>query len=415
MSIKSEIARIQNNVANSLSAVRNKGVSVPAGANSDNLPGLIAKISGGGASVEEITNGAGGKSVYINSEVPKPPDGYTRLQYIQSTGTQYINTGYTPNSNTRVVLNAYNLSASSSWAFGAWTSSSSRQFAYSCGSYGFRYGSTNATMDTAPVGSLQIDFNKNAYNRNGTTGTMSEQTFTCEYPFFLFTINAKGTASSGKFTGQVSSCQIYDDGVLVRDYAPYLNASGVAGLYDMVNGVFYGDAAGGAFVAGPELVLEDQFVSKVVLEDETIIDLTGDTVTPEALLSGFTAHDAMGQLIQGAASAGKPVASGTVSANSTNVATVSGLPFKPSVVFMYYNQQSSISNNTNMSVLADIEGSFYSTDRALYDSYNMVTSYNRRGGTSYVNVVVTDNGFTITLEGGRYGGSYRWYAIGAEG
>lgn len=64
MSIKSEIARIQNNVASSLSAVRNKGVSVPAGANSDNLPGLIAQISGGGT-ITRTENAAGGFTITI--------------------------------------------------------------------------------------------------------------------------------------------------------------------------------------------------------------------------------------------------------------------------------------------------------------------------------------------------------------
>ena len=40
-------------------------------------------------------------------------------------------------------------------------------------------------------------------------------------------------------------------------------------------------------------------VSKVVYGGETLIDLTSDTVTPETLLEGVTAHDASGAVIVG--------------------------------------------------------------------------------------------------------------------
>ena len=40
-------------------------------------------------------------------------------------------------------------------------------------------------------------------------------------------------------------------------------------------------------------------VNKVVYGDTTLIDLTGDTVTADKLLLGYTAHDKSGQPIQG--------------------------------------------------------------------------------------------------------------------
>ena len=39
--------------------------------------------------------------------------------------------------------------------------------------------------------------------------------------------------------------------------------------------------------------------NKVEYCGETLIDLTNDTVTPETLLEGVTAHDASGELIVG--------------------------------------------------------------------------------------------------------------------
>jgi len=56
MSIASEISRIQQNVSDSLSAVANKGVVVPAGSTSDDLPELIAQITSGSGSAITITD-----------------------------------------------------------------------------------------------------------------------------------------------------------------------------------------------------------------------------------------------------------------------------------------------------------------------------------------------------------------------
>lgn len=56
MSIASEINRIQQNVNDSLTAVANKGVVVPSGSNSDDLPGLIAQIVSGSGSAITITD-----------------------------------------------------------------------------------------------------------------------------------------------------------------------------------------------------------------------------------------------------------------------------------------------------------------------------------------------------------------------
>ena len=62
-------------------------------------------------------------------------------------------------------------------------------------------------------------------------------------------------------------------------------------------------------------------VNKVDINGATVIDLTGDSVTPETLLEGATAHNAAGDQIDGAvvvapASNTTPKAPGTASAGS---------------------------------------------------------------------------------------------------
>ena len=53
-------------------------------------------------------------------------------------------------------------------------------------------------------------------------------------------------------------------------------------------------------------------VNKVVYAGEVLIDLTNDTVTPETLLAGTTAHDAAGNAITGTAVVGSGGIDGTI-------------------------------------------------------------------------------------------------------
>lgn len=53
-----QIIRIRENVSDALTAIGNKGVTVPSGANSDDLATLIAQISGGGATYQTYYDGS---------------------------------------------------------------------------------------------------------------------------------------------------------------------------------------------------------------------------------------------------------------------------------------------------------------------------------------------------------------------
>ena len=63
--------------------------------------------------------------------------------------------------------------------------------------------------------------------------------------------------------------------------------------------------------------------NKVVYDGATLIDLTSDTVTPETLLTGATAHDASGVQITGTAGGGTPsLQSKSVTYTSNGTATI---------------------------------------------------------------------------------------------
>lgn len=64
MSIATEIARIAKNISDSLDAVAAKGVTIPTGSTSDDLPSLIAQITGGGGGIQIVeTEDPGGGTI----------------------------------------------------------------------------------------------------------------------------------------------------------------------------------------------------------------------------------------------------------------------------------------------------------------------------------------------------------------
>ena len=183
------------------------------------------------------------------------PDGYTEVQYIQSSGTQWINTGFKPNQNTRAALTVdAKPSTAAAWLFGARNGNTDRTFGLLSFNSQYRSDYNNSTEEystVTPSGKFTVDKDKNVTKFNGTIGvTARSGVFQCTYPMFLFANNNAGTAAGfGSFKLYV--CQLYDNGNLIRDFVPCIDPAGAVGLYDLVGGKFYGNAGTGVFLAGP--------------------------------------------------------------------------------------------------------------------------------------------------------------------
>ena len=185
------------------------------------------------------------------------PNGYTEVQYIQGTGNQYINTEFKPNQNTRLIADFEVLSWPSSQFLGARTSASNTAFNIlvtnaTSGRDGWNTSAINFTSGNAR---WKIDKNKNVTTINSSVTTHAAGTFTCPVPIYLFAVNNNGSLmATGCAGAKCYSCQIYDDGSLIRNYVPCINPDGEAGLYDTINSKFYGNAGTGVFFAGPPRV-----------------------------------------------------------------------------------------------------------------------------------------------------------------
>ena len=183
------------------------------------------------------------------------PSGYTELAYIQSSGTQYINTGFKDNQNTRVVMHVKPVSiTANAWAFEGRTAVDKNKkgvfFYFSSGSlWNADYYDGSGRKSFSGISStadLNIDYDKNTCTINGLSVNFTAKTFQSTFNLTLLACNTGGTVA-GHLSAKLYSCQIYDNGTLVRDFKPCINASGDVGLFDMVNQQFYGNAGTGVF------------------------------------------------------------------------------------------------------------------------------------------------------------------------
>lgn len=184
------------------------------------------------------------------------PSDYIQLEYIQSSGSQYINTGFKPNQDTKISITVDFSLSGTTWLYGSRTSAGSNSLGFLCESnskYRFDYASSTNELATKPTGKFTINSDKNKCYINGElVFTATYTTFASPVNMYIFNNNNNGSLSGGS-SAKLYNCSIYDNGVLIRNFIPCKNESGTVGLYDSVNNQFYQNAGSGTFIAGPEI------------------------------------------------------------------------------------------------------------------------------------------------------------------
>lgn len=232
------------------------------------------------------------------------PDGYTELECIIGGSTQYINTGFTPNQDTRVVLDhKFMGNTATRVGFSSRVNSASRGFVYGADYNGdktaafVQYGGTYDNAGNLYASERHtVDFNKNNfYHDDVLKKSFTYTSFTTPGPMYLFAANDNGSV---KYISDMVlyGCQIYDNGTLIRDFIPAKrNSDSIVGLYDIVNGIFYENAGTGTFVAGPEISQTiDGFLIKPIrdLGTWTVTATNGtNTATQDVLVDVITEYD----------------------------------------------------------------------------------------------------------------------------
>ena len=206
------------------------------------------------------------------------PDGYTQVEYVESNGTQYIDTGFKANNNTRVVMDfeITDKPTDIHALYGARASTTSSCFVFLWSGSRFRvyYNNSYNDIGNADVtGGRTVDQNKETTLFDDASRTYENVEFATPKTLKLLASDNGGTVRWNAYA-KVYSCKIYDNDVLIRNYVPCVNANGIAGLYDLVHDEFYTNAGTGEFLTGEAYIGVPRRIMKAYIGVNGVARLT---------------------------------------------------------------------------------------------------------------------------------------------
>ena len=241
-----------------------------------------------------------------NNLTPRLPNEYQELEYIQSTGTQYIDTGVAPTNKTNIKLDIEFISGESNkWIpliaertkvsdysgfsamFGIWINSNTKEIA-------LNYADTDTAGITGTNGDgrhIYSNTENKFYLDNTLIKTLSTSSFTSTINLYVFALNELFIGSTKietrNCTAKLYELKIYDDNILIRDFVPcYRKSDNEIGMYDLVSNQFYTNAGTGVFLMGTEVnkadvnlkpLIGNKKVLKRYIGENLVYQKNGDT------------------------------------------------------------------------------------------------------------------------------------------
>lgn len=282
---------------------------------------IMAGASGPAASIfvtglsetDNVTATKGGKTLTGKwKSDPNPafhglPDGYTELEYIESTGTQYINTGISAPDGFGAVFDfsLTSVSTSDEYLIGSEESSSP----YNCNFFRFHSSkwevganTVKTYTDSVPIVGeryyLEVSTVKNnVYLKinNDSLITSTDSNTRSSKTLYLFA-RYNGTSVSGCSKTRLFSCKLTVNANLIHNYIPAKrNSDSAIGLYDLVSGTFFENSGTGEFIAGAEIPQTiDGFLIKPIRDFGTWTVTATDgtkTATQDVLVDVITEYE----------------------------------------------------------------------------------------------------------------------------
>lgn len=237
------------------------------------------------------------------------PSGYQLVRYIESTGTQYIDTGYCPNQDTVLTGEYYSKNRTGVVAFARWSGAPEYDtFGLYIGGTGLTtvyYGRYSNNKYTGNIGGMvgdivDINIGINSVSLNSNTYNITREQFQSPYSLYLFGGNNMGTLSN------LAYCKIYrmtitENNTTMRDFVPcYRKSDGKPGLYDKVTNTFYTNQGTGEFIIGPEIYpIPSSYQQVTYLESDgtqyinTLIPISTITASDFECELAITSNDTM--------------------------------------------------------------------------------------------------------------------------
>lgn len=189
----------------------------------------------------------------------------TELEYLESSGTQYIDTGYIPNNETGLRHTLLTWPDVDTIPFGCRNSATTETRLYAPRPRivpaenaiyrGFGWGTwlgqqfSNSLRDKPWYGWLNWLNCREARVEIDTAefiNSLKVLTFEPEFSVYLFTANIAGI-SSNQYAGKITAAAISQGEKIVHDFVPVLNEDGEPGMWDKVSKRFFGNDGTGTF------------------------------------------------------------------------------------------------------------------------------------------------------------------------
>lgn len=222
----------------------------------------------GNCSVSAI-NYNGVRPVISLSITNKLPNEYQQVEYIESTGSQYIEIDYVASNitNSKGIYQLMDIETGS-MLFGSRTNVTENSYTFNWGGSSKPFKYYNAfyagKADSNAMTTKEIDLNKHTFEKNGadlyidnelisSREDMASKVFQTPHKMIVFGCNTNGTIGLHS-KSKIFNLQFYDEDVLKIDLIPcYRKSDNAIGMYDTVNGKFYTNLGTGTFLKGKDI------------------------------------------------------------------------------------------------------------------------------------------------------------------
>jgi len=243
------------------------------------------------------------------------PEGYQELEYIESTGTQYIDTGFKPTYNRSFDIKAsyvngeclFGLYSQESridfFEFNLFKTSIENEFKFEVG-------------DNSSKTYIYADYEKphnykvNAIYRNMTVDTdlyIDDELITTVSSYielsknlYLFAKNDNNEDVTSFGSWRIYEAKFYNRGILSKHLIPcYRKSDGEIGLYDIINDEFFTNSGTGTFEKGKEIYrislvasegIKNQETALITESEDTILTETEDALLTESSSLNISSH-----------------------------------------------------------------------------------------------------------------------------
>ena len=200
---------------------------------------------------------------------PYLPDGYTQVEYLASSGGQWIDTGITANAsiivdmgvmstsygNVQVAIgtrNGTNTSDDNVFQFGFYNLNDAPKTFFNRYGLGYIKGDSYSTDTWYTVHLENNNCTIQSDNESFSNAYTFRPTMNTAGTLYLFATNDTSQGAVFRLTGRISYCRIQKNGALVRNFIPARrNSDNALGMYDTVSGTFFTNRGTGTFTAGP--------------------------------------------------------------------------------------------------------------------------------------------------------------------